>query len=183
MFRKITVLLCIFMLTSVFMSSSAEMSGKPRMAVIPFANQSAGYSSPSLTECLKTTRDNIESDLVQTGYFDSLSRTEIDRLLDEIKLDHSGLVDPATAAKYGKMVGAQYLVLGSVSGLNPTPNGRYNVHLSLRMIEVETARIFLAGRGVCKSGNDVEEALEKAAQDALDGQRGLLTMYKGGIHR
>ena len=183
MFRKTIILLCILMLTSVFMSSPVEMSGKPRMAVIPFANQSAGYISPSLMECLKTTRDDIESDLVQTGYFDSLTRTEVDHLLDEIKLDHSGLVDPNTAAKYGKMVGAQYLVLGSISGLNPTPNGRYNVHLSLRMIEVETARIFLAGRGVGKSGNDVEEAVEKAAQDALSGQRGLITMYKGGIRR
>ena len=48
------------------------------------------------------------------------------------------------------------------------------------MVEVETARIFLAGRGSGKSKGDVYEALEKAAEDALNGKRGMLTMMRGG---
>ena len=109
-----------------------------------------------------------------------MSRTEIDRLVDEIKLDNeSGLINPATAAQYGKMIGAQYLILGTVTGLGK--RGSETVaNLSLRMIEVETAEIYLSGRGKGKSRDGASDALEKAAKDALNGELGMLTMMRGG---
>lgn len=151
----------------------------PTVAVIPFDNQSARQNTGSLETVFNGVRDNVEIDIVQTGKFDSLDRTQIQKLLDEIKFNHTALVDPATAAQYGKMIGAQYLVLGTVTGLS-TKGKEMIVHLSLRMIEVETARIFLAGRGSGKSKGDIQEALQKAADDALNGKRGMLTMMRGG---
>lgn len=150
----------------------------PRVAVIHFENQSTRQSS-NLDAVFEKARSNVEIDIVQTGRFDSLERTQLQKLLDEIKLDHTALVDPATAAQYGKLVGAQYLVLGTVTGLAKKGN-ELIAHLSLRMVEVETGRIFLAGRGSGKSKGDVLAALEKAAEDALNGKRGMLTMMRGG---
>ena len=46
------------------------------------------------------------------------------------------------------------------------------------MIEVETAEIYLAGRGEGKAKKDPFEALQKAVNDALNGQRGMLTMLR-----
>ena len=155
-----------------------RLEAAPRVAVIPFDNQSARQNT-AVESILETARSNVEIDIVQTGRFDSLDRTQIQRLLDEIKFDHTALVDPSTAAQYGKMVGAQYLVLGTVTGLS-VKGKEMIAHLSLRMIEVETARIFLAGRGSGKSKGDMNEALEKAAEDALNGKRGMLTMMRGG---
>jgi len=149
------------------------------VAVVPFDNQSARQGSDSLDNALETARSNIEIDIVQTGRFDPLDRTQLQKLLDEIKFNQTALVDPATAAQYGKMVGAQYLVLGTVTGLSKQGSDMV-AHLTLRMIEVETARIFLAGRGSGKSKGDVHTALEKAAEDALNGKRGMLTMMRGG---
>lgn len=167
----------IFILLAIVFSPTNFLEAAPTVAVIPFADQSPrkGIITDSLVE---TVRANVEADIVQTGKFRSLTRTDIARLLDEIKFDHSGLVDPATAAKYGKMVGAQYLVLGTATILNT--KGSYVAHLSLRMIEVETAEIFLAGRGEGKSKSDSFDALQNAADDALNGKRGMLTMLRGG---
>lgn len=150
--------------------------GLPKVAIIPFNNQSPRQvvSDGEIDQI----RDIIEIDIKQTGKFKAFTRTEIDKLLEEIKFDQSGLVDPATAAKYGKMIGAQYLVLGTITGLGTKTGSQYIANLSLRMIEVETAEIFLAGRGKGESKRSAFEALEKAAEDALTGKRGMLTMMR-----
>ena len=169
----------LFSLLTIILFPTVTFAELPRVAVIPFDNKSARQGTPAVEGILETARSDVETDIVQTGRFDSLSRTDIQKLLDEIKFDHTALVDPATAARYGKMVGAQYLVLGTVTGL--TSNGKEIVaHLSLRMIEVETARIYLAGRGdgVSKKG-DATEAMNKAVDDALYGKRGMLATIRG----
>ena len=76
------------------------------------------------------------------------------------------------------MVGAQYLVLGTLTGLGAKKGNKYVANVSLRMIEVETAEIFLAGRGTGQ-GNDAMEAFQNATKEALYGQRGMLTMLLG----
>ncbi len=177
-FKSAVMFLLMFALFVMPSSCLAVSSGKPTVAVIPFSNQSPRQGIVSESD-INNVREDVETDIVQTGKFRSLTRTEINRLLDEIKFDNSGLVDPSTAAKYGKMVGAQYLVLGTLTGLGTKKGNQYVAHLSLRMIEVETAEIFLAGRGTGQS-SDAYEALQKAANDALNGQRGMLTMLRGG---
>ena len=175
MFKKFFLLLGL--IAFIILPTNYLEAAKPRVAVIPFDNQSARQSTAQIESAIEETRANVEIDIVQTGKFDPLTRTDLKKLLDEIKLDQTALVDPATAAKYGKMVGAQYLVLGTVTGLS-NKNGEMVAHLSLRMIEVETARIYLAGRGSGSSKGDIETALDKAATDALKGKRGMLTMMK-----
>ena len=154
------------------------LEAAPRVAVIPFENQSARQTS-DFDGVLEQARADVEFYIVQTGKFDPLDRVSLLKLFDEIKLNHTALFDPTTAAQYGKMVGAQYLVLGSVTGMSKKGN-ELVAHLSLRMIEVETARIFLAGRGSGKSKGDASAAMEKAVEDAVNGKRGMLTMFRGG---
>ena len=172
-----SLFLLLFVVFALALPCSAANSGKPTVAVIPFSDQSPRKGLVD-EDAMVNVREDVETDIVQTGKFRSLTRTEIARLLDEIKFDHSGLVDPATAAKYGKMVGAQYLVLGTLTGLGNKKDNKYTANVSLRMIEVETAEIFLAGRGTGKS-EDASEAFQKAVDDALYGQRGMLTMLNG----
>lgn len=179
MCRKFIAVMMFSIMFVFSLSCSAASSGKPSVAVIPFSNQSPRPGIVNEGD-MNAIRADVETDIVQTGKFRSLTRTEIEKLLEEIKFDNSGLVDPATAARYGKMVGAQYLVLGTVTGLGTKKGNQYVAHLSLRMIEVETAEIFLAGRGTGQSKSDAFEALQKAANDALTGQRGMLTMLRGG---
>ena len=170
----ILLLFTIFIMPLSIVSANSE---KPTVAVMPFSDQSV-RSGVVQAEYMNNLREEVELEIVQTGKFRSLTRTEVDKLFNEINFDNSGLVDPATAAKFGKMIGARYLVLGTVTGLGAKKNNQYNAHVTLRMIEVETAEIYLAGRGEGKAKKDPFEALQKAVNDALNGQRGMLTMLR-----
>ena len=153
---------------------------KPRVAVVPFENISI-RQVPQEEKLLKQIALYVQDEVVSTEKFDPPNRmeTDIKKLLDEIKFSQSDLADPETRLEYGKMTGAQYLILGTITGLSQKGNDII-AHVSLRMIEVETARIYLAGRGSGKSKGDYEEVLRNAAEDALNGKRGMLTMMRGG---
>ena len=178
MFLKKIALLLLFTIFLFPLSFANADSGKPSVAVMPFSDQSPRKGIVTQDE-INDIRLDIETDIVQTGRFRPLTRTELDKLLAEMQFDNSGLVDPSTAAKYGKMIGANYLVLGTITGLGAPKNKNFTANVSLRMIEVETAEIYLAGRGTGKSKKSALEALQKATEDALRGQRGMLTMLRG----
>ena len=150
----------------------------PKVAVIPFENQSARGGIIS-EDGIMDVRNFVEEEIVFTNKFSPLDRNNLKKLLDEIKLQQSGLVDPSTAARLGKWIGAEYLVLGNVTGLGAKKDSKYVANLSLRMIKVETAEIYLAGRGTGQAKTALD-ALQKAAEDALRGKRGMLTMMRGG---
>ena len=156
-----------------------EAAGKPVIAVIPFSDQSA-RKTVSHQEALDNAWDYVDIALKHTGRFSVMTRTQIERLVDEIQFDQeSGMVDPSTAARWGKMIGAKYLVLGTVTSLS-RKGSDIVAGLSLRMIEVETAEIYLSGRGRGKSKEDEVDALERATKEALNGEMGMLTMLRGG---
>ena len=166
-----------FLLALLILPSMSAEAAKPIVAVLPFNDQSPRKGSADNQAALENAMDYVTTALGHTNKFQMLTRTDIAPILDSIKFDHSGLVDPATAAQYGKMIGAQYIVVGTVTGLGS--KGRDMLaHLSLRMIKVETAEIYLSGRGKGKSKGDPIDALENAAKDALNGEMGMLTMMR-----
>jgi TolB-like protein len=72
-----------------------------------------------------------------------VERARLKALLDEQKLGQSGKVDPATASRLGKLLGARFLVLGSFFDLKGV------LRLDARLVEVETGRVV---RGVGANG-------------------------------
>lgn len=58
--------------------------------------------------------DNIALELMKLG-FEIVERSSLNNVLDEQKLQISGLTDPATAAKVGKILGIDAIVLGTVT--------------------------------------------------------------------
>lgn len=177
--RKFWVCLCLLVSLAIPSACSAGLSDYPTVAVIPFVNQ---VTTRNLSEGdLESVRSIVDTGLVQSGYFSMVERARVDALLGEIEFGMSGLVDPGTAAKFGKMLGAQYVVIGSITGFGADPKHRGNhmVKVSARMVEVETARIALAGRGT-GSAKAVSDALEAAADDVVEGKKGMLMMLRGG---
>jgi curli biogenesis system outer membrane secretion channel CsgG len=57
----------------------------------------------------------LTNELASTSSFQMVERARLDAILDEQDLGSSGRVDPSSAAKVGKMVGAEYLVTGTVT--------------------------------------------------------------------
>lgn len=158
---------------------SAGLMDNPRVAVFPIASQIANKSIVVDEGAYTEIRTMVDYDLRSFSSFDMLERPDIDKVLTEQEFSHTVVVDPSTAAKLGKILGAEYIVLGAVTGLARV-DGEYAGRVTLRMVEVETARIVLTGMGNSKS-KTINESLTGATEDALHGKRGMISMLEGKL--
>jgi len=90
-------------------SFAGEMS-KTRIAVLYFENNS---SRGELAPLAKGLCDMMIADLTEDPRLSVVERTRLEEVMKEIKLNNSKSFDPDTAAKIGKLLGAEYLVFGS----------------------------------------------------------------------
>jgi TolB-like protein len=70
--------------------------------------------------------------------FDVIDRTHLKSLLQEHQLSATGLIDPLTARKLGKIAGADALVTGTLTPLGDS------IRLSVKVLDTETARMLAA---------------------------------------
>ncbi|MCO4762419.1 MAG: hypothetical protein KC502_12990 [Myxococcales bacterium] len=75
------------------------------------------------------------SDLASNPHIRLVERARLEAILAELKLSKSRKVDAKTAARIGKLLGAQYLVLGSYFSLMGS------LRIDARLVAVETGRI------------------------------------------
>ncbi len=107
------------------------------IAVLYFDNQ----GNPDLEPLRVGLTQMVVTDLAADPKLTIVERTRIQEILDELKLGHSGRVDPATSAKIGRLVGAEYLVLGTYFELGGT------LRIDARVVRVETGEVVVgAGR-------------------------------------
>jgi hypothetical protein len=94
-----------------------EASMTRTVAVLPFS----GPGGAEIASEIEGVLGSISID--GKPYFTLVDRAQIDKTLGEMKLSQSGLVDQSTAARIGKMVGAQGIYTGMVtlSGTNDSP--------------------------------------------------------------
>jgi TolB-like protein len=67
-----------------------------------------------------------------------VERDKLDKVIKELQVQQSGLVDDNTASKIGKMVAAQALILGTVSEAGAS------FIVNARVVSVETAKVMVA---------------------------------------
>ncbi|MCK9195519.1 MAG: hypothetical protein M0P16_00885 [Syntrophales bacterium] len=88
------------------------------VAVLPFS----GKGGPEFSSEIESVISGVTID--GNPYFNLVDRVMLDKAISEMKLSTSGLIEPATAVKLGKMVQAQGIYTGSVSVAN-TKDQRY----------------------------------------------------------
>src|SRR5512139_2622372 len=74
---------------------------KRRIGVVSFENK-APYAQARIGN---TATDILITELVKTGKFIVVERDRLDKVMEEQKLGQSGVIDPATAAQVGKVLG------------------------------------------------------------------------------
>ena len=62
----------------------------------------------------------LTSEMIALELYQVLERSEMKRLLEEQKFQYSGCVDTKCAVELGKMLGAKYMVVGTISKLGRT---------------------------------------------------------------
>jgi TolB-like protein len=140
------------------------------LAVLYFENQGA----PALDPLKVGLAQMMISDLQGAGDTKLVERQRLQAILDELKLGHDGMVDPATAARVGKLLGADELLLGSYFELMGT------LRMDARLVRVETGEVLHATGANDKTENFLllEKQLSAAFRTALttiSPVRGVLT--------
>jgi len=127
------------MLSLVPVLLSAQQRGqdtRPGIAVFPFANGgSYGQAKEDFDALERGMAGMMISELDQNPAARLVEREQVQRLLDEQNLGAQGRVDPQTAAKVGKLVGARYIVLGNFIDFY----GDFRV--DVRLVNTETGEI------------------------------------------
>jgi curli biogenesis system outer membrane secretion channel CsgG len=114
--------------------------------------------------------DLLTNKLVQNGAYTVIERSRIAEVLAEQNLAQAGRIDPATAAQIGRILGADAVVMGSITRFNLDEGGSggsilgiggnsrrrgAEVQLTARLVNTTTAEILAAveGSGAARQGS------------------------------
>lgn len=123
-------------LVPVLLSAQQRQDTRPGIAVLPFNNGgSYGQGKEDFDALERGIAGMMISELSANPAARVVERQEIQRLLEEQNLGAQNRVDPATAARIGKLVGARYTVLGTFVDFY----GDFRV--DVRLVNTETGEI------------------------------------------
>lgn len=106
----------------------------------------------------------LMTDLARSGQVQVVDRLRVDALLRELSLAESGVVDPASAPRAGRILGARHLVLGTVSG---DRSAEIRVDARLARTEDATVRPVVSGTASLDDVLEAEKTLAFRVFDAL----------------
>jgi len=134
--------------------------------------------------------DMLITALVKTGRYEIVERNKIEKVLSEQRLQLSGIVDETSAAEFGKLLGAEYIVFGSITSATRKDIDKFGyilvqieVSIDVRAVNTTTGKILLSesADGLCENkivrtadgiivsgAIDYNSAYVKASRDAVD---------------
>ncbi|MGN6185957.1 MAG: CsgG/HfaB family protein [Thermoanaerobaculia bacterium] len=163
-----------------FIASVASAAGKPVLAVNEFRNDtSAAWWNGGVGSDLA---GMLTNELAGTGKFKMVERDKLDAVLDEQDLADSGRVSKKTGAKIGKLTGAQYIVVATLTAFETDVKGTGG-GLSFRGISVggkkEDAYMAVDLRVIDTTTGEIEFTRTVEARASSGGL--ALGVYRGGF--
>ena len=108
-------LLTIFLLMMIFSQASAE---KIKVAVMDFGQYSGAITSDINSENIGVmTSDYLIEALVESGYFEVISKELVEEKFAEENISTVGIISPSRAKKISEILGVRYLIYGNVNSL------------------------------------------------------------------
>ncbi|MDR1508816.1 MAG: hypothetical protein LBS53_04190 [Synergistaceae bacterium] len=166
--KTFSVILGTALLIALF-TTLAGAEEKIRVGIAPFANKADWLSGQQVS----IITDLFTFELAQSKNISVSEREQIQKIGEELKFGMSGLVDPSTAAEVGRIMGLQYMLLGSVTQVDRKNSGgaagggarffgvgvggsseELKATIDMRVVDVATAEIKLALRAQGSSKND-----------------------------
>ena len=96
----------------------------------------------------KALTQRLTTEMIELGVYQILERSEMKRLLEEQKFQYSGCLDLYCTGELGKMIGAKYMVVGSISKVGNTSS------IYSRLINVETGESYASASYSIKGAID-----------------------------
>ncbi len=118
-----------------FPAIAAAQANKPIIAVLAFDNTSIGADAKNYDGLGKGIADLLITDMASNAKVRLVDRDRIQTVLQEQNLVKANAIDPQTAVRVGRILGAQYAIVGSFMNVNG------QMVLTGRTIDVETTEI------------------------------------------
>jgi len=129
-------------------SSSVAQQQKKKVAVISFRELDGR------TTVLGTyVSEELGTALFKLGGLDIVERTMLDKILGELKLGQSGVIDPNTAKRVGEVAGVDAIVTGTITDLQSY------IAVNCRLIDVQSGRVFAAAQTKIVKDDDVRKIM------------------------
>ena len=176
--KRITPFLLIILGCAPFVIPPAGAQSAPahkaRVAVMDFDYATVQTSSSALfgsnVDVGKGITDLLITDLVKDGSFSVIERQALDKLMAEQNFSNSNRADPASAAKLGKLLGVDEIIVGSITEFGSETqkknigggggnwggfglggighsNSKANVGVTARVVNVDTGEILAVAEG------------------------------------
>jgi len=153
---------------SISMAEKISSAGKKTIAVVDFTDLQG-----NVTELGRFLPEEFSTALVNAGKgFVVIDRIHLKSILKEHKLSASGIIDPTTARKLGKIAGVQALITGTV-----TPFGD-NVRVTVKILDTETAKIIGASNTNIAKTKAIEELLARGIETRSPYQQPTSSQYR-----
>jgi curli biogenesis system outer membrane secretion channel CsgG len=106
-------------ISALLLSSTAAAQQKKRVAVLNFdyatVNTTVSAVFGTNTDVGKGISDLLVDRLVQSGKYSVIERKALDKVLAEQNFSNSDRADPASAAKIGRLLGVDAIIIGSIT--------------------------------------------------------------------
>jgi len=124
-------------LLAVLAPTAAAADGPLRVAVMDFHPAAEGDELASLGKGLQSM---LTTDLSAVPGMALIERSRLEDIRAELDLSRTGVIDPATAVRIGKLAAATHLVVGTFTVVGQT------MRLDARMVEVATGEVALTAQ-------------------------------------
>ncbi|HAT72530.1 MAG TPA: hypothetical protein DCS63_06920 [Elusimicrobia bacterium] len=164
--NKIKLFLPVLLLAGACASTGVPFEQRPLACVMPLTYAA---SDPQYASSVTGLQDSLTASLMKTGRIRLVERARVDAAMKELQLATAGVVDSNTAAQVGKLIGARYAVLGSVTAVSVNDEWRsvkiaektdrkVEVAVEARLVNLETGELLGAGRAVGKAKSSEKHA-------------------------
>ena len=127
-------------------------SQQEKVAVLPFRRLEGGENLFGTFMA-----SSLASSLFNAGYHNIIERQMLDQAIKELKLQYTGMIDPASAKKVGKFLQADLVVGCTLSEMIRS------VQVNCRMFSVETAQIVAAAKTEIVKDDSLRALMKKAS--------------------
>jgi curli biogenesis system outer membrane secretion channel CsgG len=154
--------------SNISFSSSFDIFKPYRVAVLPVSSDLQNMSD----EIRNSLSEFVSFELSKINGFTLVEREKIDKVLSEQALGLTGAVDIETAAKVGKLLGADAVLLSQVVELKRDEffeeDEAYDGKIFIRLVDTSTGEILFYSKGVGKSLEGKIPTLEESIKNALE---------------
>ncbi len=121
-----------------------EQEDRPVVSVLPFRNETTEHVDSALQALIS----DVETTLVNAGHVRVVSLESQPTLMDEIRRQSAGGFNAADMSRWGKQIGARYIVSGKVFATDERENDERRVQyfLYLQVLSVETGEILFQNK-------------------------------------